>query len=445
MSATLEMRKRGLEVLVLDRQPEPGGQVWRDAGSVSDEQVRFFGSEYEEGRGVVRAFEQSGAEFMGGAHVWHILPENAYVSINAKSFNFRARQILIASGGMERPVPVPGWTLPGVIGAGAADVLLKSSGLAPDGPVILCGNGPLILQTLVHLRHLRIPLAGLVLTGKPSNTLNALSAFPQAFLRPLYLARGMGFGLQALLGRCHSGSRDVRIEKDGEEFTVSFNSLGKKRTLKGGTVLLHEGVVSENHITRLARCRHVWDSKQRYWHVATDDWGRTNVPGVWAGGDCAGVRGVDAAVAKGKMAGLGLSTELGRVNMAEGEALAASPRRTLFRCAAMQAFTDRLFAPNPEQLQPADDAIVCRCEELTAGELRESIRSGCFSSDALKAQSRVGMGTCQGRMCSAAVAEMIAQIRGLPLESLEPFRVQPPLLPLSLGELANMDMPVFGM
>jgi hypothetical protein len=348
---------------------------------------------------------------------------------------------------MERPVPVPGWTEPGVLGAGAADVLLKSGGMTFDGPVVLCGNGPLILQTLDHLLRLKVAVSGVVLTGSPANAWRALARCYGAVVRPLYFIRGAGMGLRGIAARVplYPGSRGLNIVKQGAAFRVCFRSLGKERVLEGMTVLLHEGIISEQRITRLARCSHVWEPLQRYWHVAADAWGRTSVAGIRVAGDCAGVRGVAASVAAGRMAGLGIAADHGAATMAERDALARPLRRTLARCSAMQAFTDSLFAPDPAQLQPADDAIVCRCEELTAAELRARIKDGCMSPDSLKAQSRSGMGTCQGRMCSAAVAEMIAQAWGIPLEHLEPYHAQPPLMPLSIGELAGMDMPSFGM
>ena len=106
---------------------------------------------------------------------------------------------------------------------------------------------------------------------------------------------------------------------------------------------------------------------------------------------------------------------------------------------------DGVFAPRPENLQPTDDSLVCRCEELTAKELRETILAGCFTPDGLKAQARPGMGTCQGRMCSAAVAEMIAHATAVPLERLNPYHAQLPLVPLALGELAAMTIPDEGL
>ena len=146
-----------------------------------------IGADYARGEALVREFRQSPATFLGGANVWHLAPGRAYVSHQGTSHVMQARQILIATGAMERPVPLPGWTLPGVLGAGAADVLLKSASMLPEGPVVLCGNGPLILQTVVHLKHFGIPIAGVALTGSPASLFKAALRMPGALLRPQYL------------------------------------------------------------------------------------------------------------------------------------------------------------------------------------------------------------------------------------------------------------------
>jgi hypothetical protein len=311
---------------------------------------------------------------------------------------------------------------------------------------VLCGNGPLILQTAVHLKHLEVPVRGVVFTNDLKNILRAIPKFPGALQRPGYLLHGLGMGLSVMLGaRCHPMSRDLAIRRDGDEFAVSFNSLGRVHTLKAVTVLLHDGVVSETRITRLARCRHVWEQEQRYWRVAADAWGGTNVEGVRVAGDSAGVRGADAAINSGVLTALEACRAQGKISTAQRDDLGAQARKNLRRIAAMQPFLDRIFSPTPECLQPADESIVCRCEELTAKELRQVIKNGCYSPDGLKAQARPGMGACQGRMCSAAVAEMIANTQGVPLENLPQYRAQLPLFPLRLGELAAMNMPPDGL
>lgn len=443
MSAAIEARKHGLDVLVLDRQPEPGGQIYKSLGSAPANRRAFLGKDYTEGLELVRQFAACGAEFVPQANVWAIAPNKICVSHEGKSHMLTPRHILMATGGMERPVPVPGWTEPGVLGAGAADVLLKSEGLVPEGPVILCGNGPLLLQSAVHLAELKVPMAGIVFTGRMTAPLAALPHMPGALLRPAYLTHGMLMGMKTLFSGAKSyfQASNLRIAKEGKTFTVTFTSLGKSRSLQGTTVLLHEGVVSENRITRLARCRHTWNAQQRYWHVDADDWGVTSRDGLFVAGDCAGIYGVAAAQAKGKLAALHIACLSGVLTIAQRNHAASSARRTLFRCKSLQPFMDHVFAPVPENLQPADEAIVCRCEELTAAELRQTIQAGVFSQDGLKAQARPGMGMCQGRMCSLPVAEMIAQLHGIPLERLDPYHAQAPLAPLSFKELAEMDVP----
>lgn len=446
MSAALEAVQHGLSVLVLDRQEQPGGQIFRSVGQAGAEKRHKLGPDYAKGFSLVESFLNSGAEFLGGANVWHLAPGRVYFSRAGESRAVTTRYLLIAGGAMERPVPIPGWTLPGVIGAGAADVLLKSASLLPQGPVVLCGNGPLILQTAAHLKEFNVPVAGVVLTGAPSNVLKALPALPGAVSRPMYMAHGMVMGLRMLFGApCSFGADAVAVRKEGEEFSVTFRSRGRERELRGRSVLLHEGVVSETRITRLARLSHVWNGRQRYWHAATDEWGATGLEGVLCAGDIAGVRGAEAAMAGGRLAALEVCRRLGKLALDERDAVARPFLRAFRRSLLVQAFMDRVFAPRPANLQPADDALVCRCEELTAKELRETILAGCFTPDGLKAQARPGMGTCQGRMCSAAVAEMIAHAAAVPLERLNPYHAQLPLVPLALGELAAMTIPDEGL
>ncbi|MFR3459236.1 MAG: NAD(P)/FAD-dependent oxidoreductase [Bilophila wadsworthia] len=166
MSAALQATRHELSVLVLDRQAEPGGQIFRSAGSASADKRKQIGADYARGEALVREFRQSPATFLGGANVWHLAPGRAYVSHQGTSHVMQARQILIATGAMERPVPLPGWTLPGVLGAGAADVLLKSASMLPKARSC-CAATARSSQTVVHLKHFGIPIAGVALTGSP--------------------------------------------------------------------------------------------------------------------------------------------------------------------------------------------------------------------------------------------------------------------------------------
>ncbi|NDV19482.1 FAD-binding protein [Pseudodesulfovibrio sp. JC047] len=441
MCAALETTGHGLRTLVLDRQMEPGGQIYRSVGSSA--MVDKLGSDYAAGLPLVKKFNASDAQFESGANVWDIAPDRVYYSRQGKSYCEQARHVILATGAMERPVPLPGWTLPGVMGSGASDVLLKSSSLLPEGPVVLCGNGPLILQAAVHLSQFDIPVAGVLLTGRLGNALRATKYALGACSRPGYFLHGVNLAIQTLFKhKCVFEAQDIRISEKGQGLEVLFATRsGKKKELTASTVLLHEGVISESRITRLARCRHTWDQCQRYWHVDADLWGQTSVPGLRTAGDTASVRGAVAAQAEGHLVGLDVCRELGSIPMSQRDDEARPHLRIIKRCKSLQPFLDEYFAPTPSMLQPAADAIVCRCEELTAGELREAINEGCYSPNGLKSQARPGMGTCQGRVCGQAVAEMIADAHGIPLENLPLYTAQPPLFPLRLGELVNTSIP----
>mgnify|MGYP000672897374 CR=1 FL=1 len=448
LSAAIEAAKKGMHVVVYDENAKPGGQLFKQIH-------KFFGS--KEHKAKIRGFHigeellaeaaELGVEVVLNAIVIGIFPEKEVtVKVEDHVIHVKGDTILIATGASENMVTFPGWTLPGVLGAGAADVLLKSASMLPEGPVVLCGNGPLILQTVVHLKHFGIPIAGVALTGSPASLFKAALRMPGALLRPQYLLHGMGMGLRTFFGApCPPAANDISIRRDGETLTVDFTSFGKRKSLQGTAVLLHEGVVPETRITRLARCRHAWNPRQRYWHAETDVWGKTNVCGIRVAGDSAGVRGADAAIASGEAVALDICRELGALTLETRDRLAKAALFRLYRCDAMQPFMETFFAPSPSALLPADDAVVCRCEELTAGELRRTIEAGCYSPDGLKSQARPGMGTCQGRMCSAAVAEMIAHAHGLPIETLPPYHAQPPLFPLPLEELASMSIPPEGL
>lgn len=442
MAAAIETASRGLLTLVLDRQSEAGGQIYKSIGSSA--LSGKLGADYSAGLPLLQGFQNCGAVFTPCANVWDVAADRVYVSVDGRSHCLLARQVVLAAGAMERPVPLPGWTLPGVIGSGASDILLKSASLVPQGPVVLCGNGPLVLQAAVHMHHFKVPVAGVLFTGRLGNMARAMRHAAWALARPGYFLHGMSMAAQTFFKqKCLLGVRDISIIETGpEELAVNFTSLGgKKKRLAAVTVLLHEGVISESRITRLARCRHTWDQRQRYWHADADVWGQTSVPGLRTAGDVAGVRGAVAARAEGHLAGLDICRELGRLDMLRRDRHAAPHLRVLKRCRALQPFLDEYFAPTPAMLQPADGAVVCRCENLTGQTLRQAISQGCYSPDGLKAQARPGMGPCQGRMCGQAVAEMIAHTQGLPLDALPQYTAQPPLFPLSLAQLADMTIP----
>ncbi|MCQ4162578.1 (2Fe-2S)-binding protein, partial [Roseomonas sp. GC11] len=106
---------------------------------------------------------------------------------------------------------------------------------------------------------------------------------------------------------------------------------------------------------------------------------------------------------------------------------------------ALRPFLDALYAPAPEVLAPrAEETVVCRCEEITAGQVRHAARLGATGPNQAKAYLRTGMGPCQGRMCGTTVAALIAETRGITMEEAGTLRPRAPYKPITVGDLANL-------
>jgi NADPH-dependent 2,4-dienoyl-CoA reductase/sulfur reductase-like enzyme len=229
--------------------------------------------------------------------------------------------------------------------------------------------------------------------------------------------------------------RGLRAEGEGRVQRIRWED----GAIPCDTLLLHEGVVPSTHITRALGLEHRWDGAQLCWRPALDAWGATSHDRVAVAGDGGGIGGWEAAAATGRLAALDAARRLGRLDAAERDRRAAPHRAALDSALALRPFLDRLYAPSPEVLAPRDDAtIVCRCEEVTAGQVRLAARLGATGPNQAKAFLRAGMGPCQGRMCGTTVAALIAAERGIPIPEAGALRPRAPFKPLTVGELAAL-------
>src|SRR4051812_13987017 len=168
MAAGITSAGLGLNVAVIDEQSNPGGQLYRAIESVSYERpalLKSLGADYAAGLKLVQRFRASGANFLPQTSVWQIDGDrDVFTRTAGGTARIATRQILIATGAMERPVPVPGWTLPGVMTCGAAQTMLKSTGAVPAGPVVLAGGGPLLLLLATQLLRAGARIAAILET-----------------------------------------------------------------------------------------------------------------------------------------------------------------------------------------------------------------------------------------------------------------------------------------
>jgi NADPH-dependent 2,4-dienoyl-CoA reductase/sulfur reductase-like enzyme len=402
-----------------------------------------MGPDYAHGDEIVARFRTSGAEYQPRSTVWQVVPgtpHELWVSRDGASSPVRARTLILATGAMERPVPVPGWTLPGVMGAGAVQVLLKSAGVVPEG-MVLAGAGPLVLLLATQCLAAGAQLTA-VLDTTPAGNLSAALPYLPAALRgagPGYLWKGLSLkmALRREGVKLFRQVTNIALHGRSEVTDISFDSRGRPLWLSAGVVALHEGVIPAQQITRLLGCRHEWDAVQRCFRPQVDQFGWSSVADVLVAGDGAGIGGARAAEHSGRIAGAAALHRVGKLDETARDRLAAPERRLLQSHLAVRPFLDRLFAPPAWVTRPPDEVVICRCEEVTAGALRQAARNGAQGPNQAKALLRAGMGPCQGRLCGPVVSEIMAESLGVPVGEVGYYRIRPPLKPVTVGELAG--------
>jgi NADPH-dependent 2,4-dienoyl-CoA reductase/sulfur reductase-like enzyme len=434
MAAAVAARGLGLSVAVLDEQPAPGGQIWRNVEAAGTGRL---GAAYDEGAAVVAAFRASGATYLPGMNVWQVEPDGrVFASDGTTASVITAERVLVAVGAQERAVPIPGWTLPGVMGVGAAQILLKSGGVVPDRPVWIAGQGPLVLLYMTQLLAAGGRIAGWLDTGRPGAWKAALPHLPGALGGWRQLAKGLAWRLALRGVRRVTGVAEVQALGEGRVAHLRWRVGNAWAEAPCDLLLLHEGVVPAIHMALALGCTRQWDAAQACFRPTLDAWGRTDLPRILIAGDCGGVLGATAAGLRGRLAAIAVASDLGGITDA---AQRAAPLHAALRAeTGLRALLDALFTPPDPVLRPDDAVVLCRCEGVTAGAVRAAVATGAQGPNQVKAFTRAGMGPCQGRICGLPVLNVIAAARGLPPGEIGLARVRPPLKPLTLGELASL-------
>jgi bacterioferritin-associated ferredoxin len=172
-----------------------------------------------------------------------------------------------------------------------------------------------------------------------------------------------------------------------------------------------------------------------------DKWGNTSVIGVGIAGDGAGIAGANAAEISGYLAGLEAAFSLKMISEQERDLKAEPLQKMLTRETLIRPFLDCLFKPSPDLLVPRESkTIVCRCEEVTVDQIRDALESGLLNPNQVKAQTRCGMGPCQGRLCGLIVSEIIADYRKVNIADIDYLRIRPPVKPITIEQLSTMQI-----
>lgn len=444
LSAAATAAGLGLSVTLIDEQPALGGQVWRGLerrGPVTRDD--------RDGLALMAEARAGGVVLRRGATVFDVGFDGAAPTVSWLDAGgvgrAAARALILATGAMERPLPFPGWTLPGVLGVGALQAALKTGGLVPaaaGGGLVIAGRGPLVLLYVEQLLAAGGRVAAILDTTPPGRSvLEAARLLPAALAAdPATLARGaLLMARRAASGiPLHRGVQRIAAEGTDRVTAVRFTDAAGEHVLPCTVLAVHDGVIPNTQVTRMLRLDHAWREAARCFAPVTDAHGRSSRAGVWVAGDGAGIEGAAAAVAAGRLAALDAARAIGRLDEAAFRAGAAGPLQRRAAAGAMRRFLDALDPPRDPVDGLADDTVVCRCEEITAGQIRAAIAGGAAGPNRAKTATRCGMGACQGRMCGPVLTQLVARSTGRAESLVGALRIRPPLKPVPMAALAAL-------
>lgn len=443
MASASRLAEAGLRPVVFDLAQSPGGQIYRQLTAPQVGQA-VMGRDYLRGRDLIERFERASLDYRPGSRVWWAQREGQGTTLGVlaggRSELWRARRLIVAGGAMERGWPFPGWQLPGVMQAGAGQILLKQGGLVPEAPPVLVGSGPLLY--LLAWQYLRAGCPPrLILDAAPRSRYAALLRRPRAAWHAgHYLWKGVGM-LSALRRAgvpIRHGLQALEAEGEARLEAVRYRLGGRWRRIEASLLLTHFGVVPEPQLGRGLGLAHDWHDGQQAFVARRDTDSLIAEPGVWLAGDGAGIGGAQNAEREGHLAALSILA-------AEGEAMAreAAPiNRARRRDLRARVLLDALFrVPEGWLAAQPDSTLVCRCEAVSLGELNAAMAQGAAGPGQLKAFSRCGMGPCQGRLCGESVTRLLADHLGTTPDAVGSYRVRPPLHSITLGELAAAPVP----
>ncbi len=440
LAAAAVAARAGLSTVVFDENLGVGGQIYRAITSTPVADRAILGADYWAGTALVEEAKASGALIVNGATVWSLNPSREIgVSMEGAARTIDARRVIIATGALERPFPIPGWTMPGVMSAGGAQTLLKAHGMLPEGHTVIAGCGPLLWLLAAQILRAGGKIDAILDTQSRGNWQRA---WPHAlnFMVSPYFRKGL-----SLVREVKRAVKVIRVDwleavGDDKVREVAFGRAGgREHRLPVDQLLLYHGVVPNLNLALAAGIAPAWDERQYCWVTAVDARGDSLVDGIAVAGDGEGIGGATAAAERGRLAALAA------VKALKPGALSSLPkeddvRRKLRREERGRAFLDTLFLPGPQFRRPLGDTIICRCEEVTAQQVRDTTTLGCQGPNQMKAFLRCGMGPCQGRMCGLTVTELIAEVRGVAPAEVGYYRLRPPVKPITLAELASLPI-----
>ena len=417
MAAAKVFKSLGLNFLVVDENPHPGGPLIRKQPFSE----KSFRDGYQDG--VKKSGHQLAGELAGDSHFLNAtrilgIFDARHLCLEDRQGHMRqisAEYILLATGARERFLPFKGWTLPGIMALGAAQIMMKGSGILPGSKTVVAGAGPSLytMAGQVVRNGGEVPL--LLDRASRGEQLDFFKLWPPQFKK-------MPEGAQNMMTLMRHGSRMlnrhavVEARGDGQLEEVVYARIdkhghilaGSQTTISADSLAIGQGFVANTELAAVAGCDLEYCEESGAWIVAVNEQLQTSYGRIYAAGELTGVGGGEQSQREGELAALAIAAALGG---AASDGAARMAKLISYRHAqqGFNRFLARLAkVPVGCWDKLADATILCRCEDVSLGDVRRALVLGVDSISLLKRGTRVGMGRCQGRTCTPIINDLLA-------------------------------------
>jgi D-hydroxyproline dehydrogenase subunit alpha len=440
------LREYDLDILLLEESGHPGGQYLR-THPLGQGDEKNLNTLQKAGLAQIQSIQGGRVNLMTETRVLGI-DDNKELLLEQNLENLytlRPEIVLLAPGAREQFVPFKGWTLPGVISTGALQIMLKGSGVLPADNIIIGGSG-LFLYTVAAdvIRH----------GGRVSRVFDENSAMRKmGFVTGLMgqtdkFKEGMGQLFKIAFSRTKIRHRYRITEACGEK---QIETVRVAKIDPGGRVVtgsesefpceclaIGNGFTPNIELGLLAGCTPAYDTDLGGWIITTDENLETNVAGIFAAGETTGIGGAEKSIAEGKLAAYSILQKLGKIDddQYREQTVPLQKERKKYqqfacRFNALGNVTEAAIESIP------DDTILCRCEDITVGEVKKTVENGCKTLVAVKRALRTGMGICQGRTCGPVLSRLVGMYTGTPVKDQTPLSIRWPVKAVPLEVLAK--------
>jgi len=456
LAAAEQILKYGGQVIILDEQARPGGQIMRQPPKEFKVKAWLKGSIYTDSKNLLHRIEaHPKVNWRMSAYVSGIMPleESGYQlwlqDLNGLS-SLTAKKIIVCSGCYERPLAFPGATTPGIMGAGAIQTFLKSQQILVGDRFVFAGTHPLQLIVAEQIIKAGGKVEAIAF-AQPLSSCLAILKQPRIILSNwrVFMAAAKSIlriklaGVPLLFGCAIKG---VNEGKQLDTVTLqSISASGKAiinrplRKYKVDKLGLCYGFQVSSELARQAGANSFWSDSRGGWLISHSEWMESSLEGLFVAGELTGMAGADASREEGYIAGIGCLLSLGLMSRDVEEQTTIKVRKKLKKYTNLaQALAQLSKLPvHLSETVMTDNSLLCRCENITCGTVKKALKDNphSLSANSIKLLTRTGMGLCQGRLCYANTASLIAITRNCCIEDIGPYHVQWPVKPILISNI----------